>query len=471
MSLSFRSRIILVFSVITIAVSGVLGRMGYMTVREIYLDQLSDQVQLLVRLCGAETEVKYLAYLGRDQATMAEQFYQRHLDEQRRRLNLANIFVFREDLRVVVSADSSVQVSEDPEPILLLNRTEIAEITRGQTVASLAFKGRDDQWYMWGFTRLDDEHWLCIQENANRLSKIDDLTWTFWSVLLVGLLFTVAGGWILAQRVASPVEQLVRFSEQLGSGDLGTPLPKTFEGELGTLAGSMDRMRQDLRRRHREREEMLAQIAHEIRNPLGGIELLAGLIREDAARERRDTAYLDGILGEVGRLKSLITAYLEYGRPLQAKREHVPVSAVVEEVVTMLKPELEQRKIDIVHHVNGRSMVFDPHHLRQITVNLIHNSMHAIGRTGRITISFKEMDRATVLEFSDNGPGIEAARLERIFEPFYSTDTTGFGLGLAVCKRLCEENHARITCRNNPDGGCTFSIESPLSLTAGAPSP
>ncbi len=464
MRLSFRSSIIIVFSVITLAVSGTLARVGYVTVREIYLAQLGDQVQILVRLCASETEPKYLAYAGREEATtMAEDFYQRQVRHQRDKFGVANVFIFREDYSIVASADSAMWRSDGPEPLLQLNRTEIAQVTLGSTVASLAFKGKDGQWYMWGFTRLDEQHWMGIQENADRLSRIDDLTWTIWSVMAIGLLLTAAGGWILAQRLAVPVEHLVRFSQQLGRGDLGTSAPKGVEGELGHLARAMDRMRQDLRRRHREREDMLAQIAHEIRNPLGGIELLAGLIREDVVRESRDTNYLDRILGEVARLKSLITAYLEYGRPVQARIQKISLQPVVSEVLSLIEKDLKDRCIEVSLESADALIEFDPNHLHQIVLNLINNSARAIGRNGRIRISIQDNGSHRFIRFSDNGPGIGADEIDRIFEPFYSTDLNGFGLGLAICQRLCEENRAAITCENNEDRGCTFSIRTALS--------
>ena len=116
-------------------------------------------------------------------------------------------------------------------------------------------------------------------------------------------------------------------------------------GEIGILSDSMDKMRNDLVLQRKEREDMLAQIAHEIRNPLGGIELLANLSREDLAKGIKNTEYLDRILNEVSALKLLITSYLNYSRPQPAKPEWIDIRQIKSEINQIIAPRLKEKAI------------------------------------------------------------------------------------------------------------------------------
>ncbi len=459
MRLAFRPRIILIFSSITLLLSGLLSQLSYVALREIYFDQLADQVTMVGRAVAVDMDARYLDLLNPlDQGSAAVRYYRERLVRDREALGVAALFICDDRLSIVATSDTNRILTGETEPELEINRTEIRAIATGQASSSMAFKGRDGRWYMWGFFRLDENHWLCVQESAGRLARIEDLSMVFWGLVAGGVLLTVIGGWIVGETVAKPVDKLVQFSHELGQGSLSTPLPKRIQGELAILAHAMDGMRLDILRRQREKEQLLAHVAHEIRNPLGGIELLAGLVREDFVRERRNTEYLDQILGEIGRLKELITAYLQYGRPLPARAVEVDLHHALEEVRGILGTTLERRCVRLESDVNGTTLHFDPDHLRQILINLIGNAADAMEFDGRIRVSFAAESGAKLLRVTDDGRGLPPGDLTRLFEPFFTTRQGGFGLGLAICKKLCEENHAEIWCENNPGKGCTFFI-------------
>ncbi|RMH93480.1 MAG: sensor histidine kinase [Calditrichaeota bacterium] len=456
--LSFRARIILTFTSLTAVLVLVFSRVGYLSVREIYLAQLADQTNLITRLIARELPPRYLTFLEEEiSPASALEYYVQSLRTHREGLLLTNAFIFDDQLRILVQATPE-GLPGHRDPLLLLNRTEIASLKVGESTTSLPFKGKDGQWYLWGFYRLDERHWLGIQESAARLAEVESLSRVFWGIGLGGVLLTVICGVWLARTLARPVEQLVRFSRRLGEGNFSAPAPGGISGELGILAEALDRMRRDLDRHHREKEAMLAQIAHEIRNPLGGMELLAGLVKEDLQKHGGNGEYVDRILAEIAGLKALVNAYLTYSRPQPAQPESVPVEEIVAEVEQLCHTALQEKQAQLIFEGEPLRIRFDRGHLRQVLLNLIRNSLENIGEGGRIRVRARRNGAATILTVTDDGPGIPGDHLETIFEPFFTTRANGTGLGLAVCKKLCRENRADISARNRPEGGCEFEI-------------
>ena len=431
---------------------------SYHFVRNTYLDQLSDQVNTVATIFGSKLDTKYLSLLPEyDQNTVARLFYLRILKEQTKTIGIQNSFIFDNHYQILVHTDSSIS-SGYFESRLQLNRSEIQGINIGESITSLPFKSENGSWYMWGFYRLDNKYWFGIQESADRLAEVERFAGMFLLIGLSGIILAIFASWLLARSIAKPVEQLVSFSKMLGQGNFNTPIPKTTGRELSILAKAMDKMRSDLAKHQQEKEEMLAQIAHEIRNPLGGIELLAGLIKEDLEKKNESGEYIQKIEDEIRGLKSLISSYLNYSRPIPAKPEWVNPQETVQEVNEMLKSGLENKGIELSCNGTSDPVWFDPNHLRQILMNLVNNSLEALDQNGKIYIQTSKAKNEFVINVTDDGPGIPQEHQEKIFQPFYTTKDEGTGLGLAICKKLCEENNASIALQNNESGECCFTI-------------
>jgi signal transduction histidine kinase len=455
---TIKTKIIVTFSLLTAILVIITSRVGYISVREIYLNQLSDQINLLTRLIAGDINPKYLPFIDAGaEDNLAISLYEKNIQSNSRQMLLTNIFIFNKNFKILVQSAKGTDTG-DSNPRLLLNRTEIQALEIGQSTTSLPFKGADGEWYLWGFCRLDETHWLGIQENAARLARVEALSNVFWVIGIIGVLVTIFFGWILARTIARPIDRLVSFSSLLGKEKFDTPLPAGVKGELAILAGALDKMRQDLGRHHKERETMLAQIAHEIRNPLGGIELLAGLVKEDLAKSGISTEYINKILDETASLKALISAYLIYSRPLPATPETLSVGELIQEIEEIIYPDLQKKKISLTYHGNNPEIRFDRQHLRQILLNLISNSIEAADPGGNILVEARQNENQAAISVSDDGTGIAEDNMDWVFEPFFTTRGNGTGLGLAVCKKLCKENRAEIEVKNNTGKGCTFTI-------------
>jgi len=124
---------------------------------------------------------------------------------------------------------------------------------------------------------------------------------------------------------------------------------------------------------------------------------------------------------------------------------------------------LLKKNIKIQYNFAGVRIWFDPNHIRQILTNLITNSIEASTQAGIIEIIQQEENGKFLLKVKDEGSGISDEDIEKIFNPFFTTKKNGAGLGLAICKKLCQENKAEIWMENHSIRGCTFFIRGKLS--------
>jgi signal transduction histidine kinase len=217
-------------------------------------------------------------------------------------------------------------------------------------------------------------------------------------------------------------------------------------------------MRDGILQHQEDKEKLLAEIAHEIRNPLGGVELLAGLIKENLHDKSQNTEYADKIIKEIQGLKNQVNEFLQFSRSAPAKPVSLNFDEIIAEIQDIFKRHLDQKNISIIWENNLSELKFDINHIKQILMNLISNSINVLPKNGKIWIYANRNGKHAYISVSDNGPGIAENDIKNIFEPFYSKRTGGTGLGLAICRKLCEENSARITAENNKEAGCTFSI-------------
>ncbi len=450
---TIKLKIILVFSIITILLVGAMARISYLYVKNIYQEQLSEQITLLCELVADAMETNYLEFIDANGDNLAHRHYETIIAAQVQKMNLSNGFIFDENFRILLSINPEISTTR-----LLINRMEIRELVIGASTVSMPFKGEDDNWYMWGYHRLSDGYYLGIQENVDRLKKLEDLSFVFLSIGILGILVTAIAGILLAGSVARPIDRLVNFSEKIGAGDFKTTPPQRMSGELEILRNALVKMKNDLMVKQKEKENLLAQIAHEIRNPLGGIELLAGLVKEQIEPQTPNAMYVQKILDEIYNLKAQITAYLNYSRPVQPEREVIHLPAVLDEIKTVFEKRLSEKNITFDCDIRNPEIIFDRQHLRQILINLISNSLEAMNGKGSISIKSNMQGNDPTIALSDDGPGISPEHFKDLFKPFFTTKEGGTGLGLSICHKLCQENNAALTASNNKDKGCTFKI-------------
>ncbi len=462
----YKLRIIITFCVVTIVLVLLMSRLSYVFIRNIYLDQTKDQIMNLTTAIYNQIDKPYLDMLELGMPTQTTENY--FINVFRKNLNddkTNAVFLFDQDFKVYVHSNKNIKKGRE-DTQLILYRDEIFGIKPGSSSVTLPFKGDDGRWYLLSFFRMNDNFWLAVRESAQRLEKVEDFSKIFWLIGIGGTIITILAGWFLARSITQPLDKLVSFSNQIGKGNFRTSVPEKLKGEIKILAGAMEKMRSDLSENQKEKENMLAQIAHEIRNPLGGIELLTNLTKEDLAEGKVKEEYLNKILSEINGLKSLISSYLNYSRPSASSPSLTNIPEVVDEVKNIFQNELKKKNVKLKLNIDLNQIWFDSSHLRQVIMNLLSNSIEAIDMNGEIYINSFNKENKHCISISDNGVGITKENMNHIFNPFYTTKKEGTGLGLAICKKLCAENNSQLLAESETGKETTFTILSEKSNEA-----
>ena len=249
------------------------------------------------------------------------------------------------------------------------------------------------------------------------------------------------------------------------------------------LTRTVESLTQELGEKNRQLErknrlaalgEMAAGLAHEIRNPLGGIQLYASLLTGDLKDRPDSLAVVGKIAAGVKRIDALVGQVLQFSREMRANVAPADLAEVVGQAVEYAGRTLAERDVQCV--VDGPASLpatVDALLLGQAVLNLVLNAAEAIDGGGVVTVSYSPATppppRATkrpaaapvqfTLAVQDTGPGIPADLLDKVFNPFFTTKDTGTGLGLAIVHRIVEAHDGTIAAANADGGGAKFEIK------------
>lgn len=208
--------------------------------------------------------------------------------------------------------------------------------------------------------------------------------------------------------------------------------------------------------------ELAAEVAHEIRNPLGSIELMVSLLQEDLKEESKPMELISRIRNSVNNMNHIVSNILLYTRNLQLKPSTFQLAKILSEAEAMVVDTLVKKEIRIEKKIAKRSIQGDFELLKQGIANVLINAAQAVKPKGLIQLRAKIIKDHAVFEIQDDGPGISDKISEKIFNPFFTTKNTGTGLGLAMVKRVIETHGGTITFKSEPRKGTLFKIQIPL---------
>lgn len=212
--------------------------------------------------------------------------------------------------------------------------------------------------------------------------------------------------------------------------------------------------------------ELTAGIAHEVRNPLGIIRASVQLLEHPDSGPVRAHEAATVIKQEIDRLDRVIKALLDFGRPSKPTLMPTGVRDVLADVVLFTRRFAGQSRVQIEeHYPEGLPKVMvDADQLKQVFVNLISNAVQAMENSGGTIIVAAEAENGFVsVSVTDDGPGIAAEDLSKVFDPFYSTRDEGTGLGLTMVRRIMDEHGGHIEVASEPETGTRFTVSLPIS--------
>jgi len=220
-------------------------------------------------------------------------------------------------------------------------------------------------------------------------------------------------------------------------------------------------------RRTRSLEDLSASIAHEIRNPIAAAKSLVQQMGEDPISDR-NIDYADVALAELDRVERSISHLLRFAREEELRSEPLELEDVAVSAVENLLERLRASGIALESEADSTGPVTgDPEQLRRVVINLLANAIEALERSAvgepRIQLAIGEsLSGAEVwLRIRDNGPGIPAEYLDRIFDPFYTGKEDGNGIGLAVCRKIVESHDGQLEVGTAPGEGSEFVVTLP----------
>lgn len=222
--------------------------------------------------------------------------------------------------------------------------------------------------------------------------------------------------------------------------------------------------------------ELAAGLAHEIKNPLAGIKMSMEVLSHEPYLPEEDRGVLVQVIDEIRRIESLIHGLLSFARPPRPRFVETAVNSLlfsVSSLVPQRQPSTPEasRPIAVEKDFDSQLPVImaDPMQLKQVFMNLILNAVDAMQNGGTLALKtrFDATAHVVRVDISDTGRGINAAVMEKMFQPFFTTKPKGTGLGLAISKRLIEDHGGKISIEPNESGGATFRISLPVTQSEG----
>lgn len=287
-------------------------------------------------------------------------------------------------------------------------------------------------------------------------------------LILVGVLLTFVVGFFFARTLSKPIGELVSSAERMERGEMDEPVVVDSRDEIGYLGTALENMRKGIVRRDRHLRTMLAGVAHEIRNPLGGIEIFAGLLRDELEEDDGRRSHLAKIIREVQHLKTIVNEFLIYARPRQPMLEPFSLREVLDDVLFLLSGDADTKAIEIAVEVPDPELTVyaDVEQIKRALMNLVKNAIQASPEDERIEVRAQEVSDRVRISIKDFGVGIHPDHVKQIFDPFFTTKGTGAGLGLSIVRSIIEENDGEIWVESVPGEKTIFFVVLPTMESA-----
>jgi signal transduction histidine kinase len=443
-------KLLLAFALPTVALFGVFAAVAHEVTRRDLDAELGSRLTAVAASAATQIRGKYLVELGPgDESDRGFQNVIAKLAAVAQATG-ARLYVF--DRAFASRADTEPGVAIGTHYFQAeLDRHELGRVfAAGAQVASVTFEGGDGRTYKAGYAPVyaSDEPGAAIvlaigaQAPAGYFDRLADLRRSLlgWgaalvSVVLVATLFAAA-------LVTRPVRSLAAAAHRIGDGDLAAPVAVRSRDEIGVL----------LAERERALQQMLAGIAHEVRNPLAGMQLFTGILRDELPAGDERQGHVDRIARELGYLERVVSEFLDYARRPRPELAAVDGRGLVDEVVQLVAAEAEAAGLQIEAAGDGATVHADRGQLRRAVLNLARNAIQAAtsapaavrGDGPHVRIAARAAGDQVVLAVWNRGQAIEPAARARLFEPFFTTREKGTGLGLAFVRDIAHDHGGRV---------------------------
>ena len=465
-------RLVVTFVVFVFLVIGSTGWILYHLTRNSLERQMSDQLLAIAQLSAAGIDGDAVRHLrsgfegGNLHARLRAKLV-RYGDL----VGARRIYVFDDQGQSLLDTAPDVPIGREYTR-LRVDREELADVWRGQASHSVLFRDKAGVYYQSGYAPVYAGEEVVAAVGVDIGAGFVEAIRAFQrSVLIFGgvsVVLTIVIGLVLARTLTGPIHRLVNSAQAIGEGDLERPVDRSAGDELGYLGQTMEEMRLKILDRDEHLRQMLAGVAHEIRNPLGGIEIYAGLIASDLPDGDARKAHIQKVTGEVRTLNRVISEFLDFARPSVVQPVEADVARLVEEVVFLLSPEMDEAGVQCIREIpQGLKVFVDVDQFKRALVNLVKNGVQAMPEGGVLRLTGEKENGNAVIRVADTGVGMDNAVIERLFEPFFTMGEGGSGLGMAIVQKTVKENGGTVGVESQVGRGTVFEVILPGSQKRG----
>ena len=435
-------------------------------------DELGRRLEAIAASAASQIRGKYLVELARgDEDKVAYQGAVRKLQDFAGATG-AHLSMFDRRFEARGDSDGGVPIGKSYYRAEL-DRAELERVfDESETASSVTFTGQDGAVYKAGYAPVrasgDDPTVvlaMSAQAPASYFARLEDLrerlfAWGAGLAAISGLAAVITTLFITRN-----VRRLAAAAERIGGGDLRERVEIRSGDELGVLGQTMDRMRQQLADRDLRTQQMLAGIAHEVRNPLAGMTLFAGILRDELVEGDERRGHVEKIQRELGYLERVVNDFLEYARRPRPELAPVPLGELLADVAQLASTDEVAVEIEPPAGPGHPTAQADHGQLRRALLNLAKNAAQAAAAAGHrgkgaVRLSARQRGDEVLLAVWNRGASISPETSGRLFEPFFTTREKGTGLGLAFVREIAADHGGRVDVAS-ADGETTFTIALP----------
>ncbi len=441
-------------------------------------DQLSERLISIAQAERAMLTGIFAAQLRRVDAADS-----RSLINLRKRLlpiaeqtSVRRVFVFHPTAGTcIVDTDESVEFGHRYYE-LDADSAELEAVRRGESRASVLYSAEDGTLYKYAYTPVLEETGeliaiIGVEGSARQLDDLQAFRRSLTGLGAAAVLLVLIIALYVSRRLTLSVHRLAGAAERIGGGNLGDAVPQTRTDELGDLEGAIEAMRQGLKQREEDLQMMLSGIAHEVRNPLGGIELFLGLLDEDLQAEMREPdprrEHVARITRELAYLARVVNEFLAFARHSRLDITRFEGVAFIDEIAQVLTQDVTKAEVELRTRVQAElCFTADRDRLRRVVLNLVQNALQASRPGAEVRVMVESptpLSRRIVVR--DYGVGIPQEKLADVFRPFFTTREKGTGLGLPLARKVIEAHGGTVIIESQKDEGTTVTITLPFDET------
>lgn len=311
---------------------------------------------------------------------------------------------------------------------------------------------------------------VAIVNNMFADSKLGAYTITLMVIPAISLVLTVL--LVLSYYSTSKKsELLVESLNRVANGDYSVSIEVKSADTFAEVYENFNKMTRELNSVKTLREDFIRELSHEIKTPLSSINGFANLLLDGDLSEEENKKILKIIADEALRLKKfadgiLLMSKLE-NQQFTGERQSFRLDLQITDCIILLEQEWESKNIEIISELDNTKIVGDNTLIAQIWLNLLGNAIKFAPAGGKVEVKLRRENGFAVAEIKDNGAGISPEDLPHIFDKYYRAEEAkiedGNGLGLAICKRICDLSGGKISVDSKKGEGCTFKVALPLS--------